>query len=254
MSGVATGEPTTGERAVAGARRAGRAPRALPRRGLVDRRDARRRSSTGRCAPRPTPTVQHLVGDATVARHATPRSTPRRSGSSPRSPTPGSSPATSSRSSSRTGERPSSRSTASRWAATCSCRSCTSTDPRKCASSSPQSGARAYISADRFGHVDYLDIVDGAAPDELPDLELHIVVGSADRAAARARCGASDGTSSTRPRRPTCDRRRRSRRRVRARLHVGHDERPEGRDAHAPDAARRARAHRGVDHARARRT
>ncbi len=43
-----------------------------------------------------------------------------------------------------------------------------------------QSGARAYISADRHGHVDYLDIVDGAAPGELPDLELHLVVGSAE--------------------------------------------------------------------------
>src|SRR6476620_7708447 len=43
-----------------------------------------------------------------------------------------------------------------------------------------QSGARGYISADRYGHVDYLDIVDGAAAGELPDLELHVVVGSAD--------------------------------------------------------------------------
>jgi acyl-CoA synthetase (AMP-forming)/AMP-acid ligase II len=42
-----------------------------------------------------------------------------------------------------------------------------------------QSGARAYISADRFGHVDYLDIVDGAAPDELDALRLHVVVGDA---------------------------------------------------------------------------
>ena len=41
-----------------------------------------------------------------------------------------------------------------------------------------ESGARAYISADRFGHVDYLDIVDGAEPSELSDLELHLVVGS----------------------------------------------------------------------------
>jgi acyl-CoA synthetase len=48
-----------------------------------------------------------------------------------------------------------------------------------------QSGARAYISTDRFGHVDYLDIVDGAAPGELPDLKLHIVVGSANRPAGR---------------------------------------------------------------------
>jgi acyl-CoA synthetase (AMP-forming)/AMP-acid ligase II len=39
-----------------------------------------------------------------------------------------------------------------------------------------QSHARAYISADRYGHVDYLDIVDGAAPGELTHLDLHIVV------------------------------------------------------------------------------
>src|SRR4029079_18022250 len=39
-----------------------------------------------------------------------------------------------------------------------------------------QSHARAYISADRFGHVDYLDIVDGAAPGELEVLDLHVVV------------------------------------------------------------------------------
>ncbi len=40
-----------------------------------------------------------------------------------------------------------------------------------------QTRARAYISADRFGHVDYLDIVDGAGAD-LPDLALHLVVGA----------------------------------------------------------------------------
>jgi acyl-CoA synthetase len=39
-----------------------------------------------------------------------------------------------------------------------------------------QSNARAYISADCYGHVDYLDIVDGAPPEALPDLELHVVV------------------------------------------------------------------------------
>jgi acyl-CoA synthetase (AMP-forming)/AMP-acid ligase II len=43
-----------------------------------------------------------------------------------------------------------------------------------------QSRARAYVSADRFGHVDYLDIVDGAGDDQLPRLEHHLVVGSAD--------------------------------------------------------------------------
>jgi acyl-CoA synthetase (AMP-forming)/AMP-acid ligase II len=41
-----------------------------------------------------------------------------------------------------------------------------------------QSNARAYISAAHYGHVDYLDIVDGAGTGELPDLDLHVVVGS----------------------------------------------------------------------------
>jgi acyl-CoA synthetase len=41
-----------------------------------------------------------------------------------------------------------------------------------------QSGARGYISADRFGHVDYLGIIDGAASDGLAGLQLHVVVGS----------------------------------------------------------------------------
>ena len=51
-----------------------------------------------------------------------------------------------------------------------------------------QSGAHGYVSADHYGHVDYLDIVDGAAPDELPELQLHIVVANPDRAStARVR-------------------------------------------------------------------
>ena len=45
-----------------------------------------------------------------------------------------------------------------------------------------ESRARAYISADRYGHVDYVDIVDGAAPGALPDLALHVVVGAVDGA------------------------------------------------------------------------
>jgi len=49
-----------------------------------------------------------------------------------------------------------------------------------------QSGARAYLSAASYGHVDYLDIVDGAPPGELPHLELQIVVGSAGPASASA--------------------------------------------------------------------
>jgi acyl-CoA synthetase (AMP-forming)/AMP-acid ligase II len=47
-----------------------------------------------------------------------------------------------------------------------------------------ESGARAYLSADRYGHVDYLEIVDGARADELPDLALHVVVGVAAGAAS----------------------------------------------------------------------
>ena len=41
-----------------------------------------------------------------------------------------------------------------------------------------ESTARAYISADRYDHVDYLDIVDGVAASALPDLALHVVVGA----------------------------------------------------------------------------
>jgi acyl-CoA synthetase len=48
-----------------------------------------------------------------------------------------------------------------------------------------QSRARAYISADRYGHVDYLDIVDGSPAATLADLRLHVVVGSSDRAPGR---------------------------------------------------------------------
>src|SRR4029077_1326157 len=50
-----------------------------------------------------------------------------------------------------------------------------------------ESGARAYLSADRYGHVDYLDIVDGAGPGELPDLALHVVVGAAEGSPAGVR-------------------------------------------------------------------
>src|SRR5262245_65909296 len=42
-----------------------------------------------------------------------------------------------------------------------------------------QSRARAYVSADRYGHVDYLDIVYGAEPGQLPALDLHLVIGAA---------------------------------------------------------------------------
>ena len=143
---------------------------------------------------------QHLVRHASVARHLRARSTPMRCGSSPRSRTRGSRPATSSRSSSRTGGKRSSRSTASRWAGTCSCRSCTSTGPRKSASSS----ARA-----------------GRAPTSPPTATATSTTSTSSTAPRPARCriwsctsssarlmrrrrgayGASDGTSSTRPHR-----------------------------------------------------
>ena len=83
---------------------------------------------------------QHLVRVAPVARHLRGRARRRTCVSSPRSRRPGWSRATSSRSSCRTGAKRSSRSTASRWVATCSCRSCTSTAPRRCASSSARVG------------------------------------------------------------------------------------------------------------------
>jgi acyl-CoA synthetase (AMP-forming)/AMP-acid ligase II len=47
-----------------------------------------------------------------------------------------------------------------------------------------QSRARAYVSADRYGHVDHVDIVDGAADGELRELALHLVVGDFDRDAS----------------------------------------------------------------------
>jgi acyl-CoA synthetase len=50
-----------------------------------------------------------------------------------------------------------------------------------------QCGARAYISPDRYGHVDYLDIIDGAAPGALRDLTLQVVVGEAAESARMRR-------------------------------------------------------------------
>jgi acyl-CoA synthetase (AMP-forming)/AMP-acid ligase II len=49
-----------------------------------------------------------------------------------------------------------------------------------------ESTARVYISADRFGHVDYLDIVDGASAGALPDLALHVVVATGSAATTTA--------------------------------------------------------------------
>ena len=91
-----------------------------------------------------------------------------------------------------------------------------------------ESRARAYISADRYGHVDYLDIVDGAAPGALPDLELHVVVGAVDAAPTPARPARRMGRR-RRGRTEFRGRGGRSRwgragRRLRDRLHVGDDE------------------------------
>ena len=110
-----------------------------------------------------------------------------------------------------------------------------------------QSHARAYISADRYGHVDYLDIVDGAGARRA----------DRSRAAPRRRIGSRNGASHgaavrrvavgrrspTPRRRPPAIARRGLRRRVRARVHVGHDERPQRRDAQSPHAAGRAHPH-----------
>ncbi len=84
-----------------------------------------------------------------------------------------------------------------------------------------QCQARAYISPDRYGHVDYIEIVDGADATGLPNLEVHMVVGDADE--GRARPSHHLG----RRRRGGIGRRgrdRSSRRRMRPRVHVGHDE------------------------------
>jgi acyl-CoA synthetase (AMP-forming)/AMP-acid ligase II len=55
-----------------------------------------------------------------------------------------------------------------------------------------ESGARAYLSADRFGHGDYLDIIDGAPPGTLPDLALHVVVATDPDGDARAPATATE--------------------------------------------------------------
>src|SRR5687767_10084804 len=50
-----------------------------------------------------------------------------------------------------------------------------------------QSGARAYISADRYGNVDYVDIVEGADTGALAKLDLHVVVGDASAPSTHVR-------------------------------------------------------------------
>ena len=106
-------------------------------------------------------------------------------------------------------------------------------------------GARAYISADQYGHVDYLDIIDGAAPEALPRLTLHVVTGAA-AARGRVRRIGWDAVDAATPSRS--EHRRRPGRRLRARVHVRDDERPQGGDAQSPNAPRRARSHARVGH------
>ena len=150
-----------------------------------------------------------------------------------------SSPARWSPSSSRTGARRSSRSPRSRWAATCSSRSSTSTAARRWRSSSSRAARVAYVSPLAYGHVDYVAIVDGAAP---ASLRLHVVVGDGDLARARAGVARIGWDGVRRPQAGDRARRGRPDDGGGARVHVGHDERPEGRDARPPHAAQRARA------------
>lgn len=63
-----------------------------------------------------------------------------------------------------------------------------------------ESHARAYLSADRFGHVNYSDIVDDAPPETLRELQVHVVVASTDPAPSRRiRRVAWDALTATRP-------------------------------------------------------
>ena len=94
------------------------------------------------------------------------------------------------------------------WAATCSCRSCTSTATKRCASSSSRAAHGPTSRRTAFGHVDYLDIVDGAPrPTSSPDLRRCTSSSVRPRPPHRRACDASGGTPST-PRHPTGDRRR----------------------------------------------
>ena len=133
------------------------------------RRSARRRGRAVHRALRPQ--------RRTAARSAT--STRSRAGSRPGCARAASSPATPSRSNCRTGSRPRRRSTRSRTSARSSCRSCTSTDRRRSSYILQRTRVKALVTADHFGHLDFLANLDAMRPD-LPDLEWVAVVG--DRA------------------------------------------------------------------------
>ena len=82
---------------------------------------------------------------------------------------------------------------------------------------------KALVTADAFGHLDFVANLDTMRPD-LPELEWAAVVGDdpgPEPALRRARCRRADrGTAPGRPVRPCADR-----------VHVGNDVRPEGGDA-----------------------
>ena len=132
------------------------------------------------------------------------------------------------RSSSRTGSRPRRSSGRSRCSARCPVPIVHFYGPKEVGFILRQSGARVLVTADRFGHLDYLA--------NLETLRPH---------AARARAGVRGRRRGARATRESFDvlRRRRPDRRPGAdrpvgagahRLHVGHDRRPEGRRALAP--------------------
>ena len=229
-------------------------PRGAPRRatsprgGGATRRSAR--SSTAACAPRPTPTVHVWSETAAVARHL--RRHPRRR--------------------------------AAGWSPRCADAGLRARRRRRVPAAELAGSGRRVLRA-RDGRLraraDRAHLrAQGGAVHPRPERRARLHLGRplrprrlprhrrrrGARRAARARaarrgrigrrrrrrpaCGASRGTSSTRAAPADRDRRRGPRRRVRARVHVGHDERPEGRDAQPPHAARRGGAHPRVDHAR----
>ena len=207
--------------------------RALRARRLLGRPDASARCSPTGCAtPRPQPfTVRSdrtpyrgTLGDvdALARRVAAGHARARRA-----------SPATRSRSSCRTGSRRRRRSTRSRTSARSSCRSCTSTARRKSAYILARTRVKALVTADRFGAQDFLANLDTMRAD-LPDLEWVAVVGDEPRPGQHPRSPTSSPTS----RSTTLGRGRPARARAR-RVHVGHDDRPEGRRARAPHDRRR---------------
>ncbi len=174
-----------------------------------------------------------------------PRSDRKRSGSRPRSPRPDWSRVTSSPSSCRTGARPWSRSTGSQWVATSLCRSCTSTATRRCGSSSPR--AAPAPTSPRTASGTWTTSTSSMAPGRTKSRTSRCT-SSWGRPTARPRAGAPRWMGRRRRGRSRDhDRGRAPRRRVRTGVYVRHDERPQGGDAHPPDAAGRTLAHAALD-------